>query len=292
MRTTTTKAFSLVELLTVIGVIAILIALLLPALDKVREQSNQVKCLANLRSIGQAAMMHATEHNNYLPTAGWQWNCVNNTTDPAGLQDASEKKYMYYMDSGTKRPMPTTTALAWYMGVRVRTDSREHLSEDMGKENLRRLFRCPSQQTEYLGWTQRGDDGGSWIAPDEYSSYAFNEALLGRRPPPDTERCPKAKLSKVKDSSRVFFALDGRPRDEGGNKYFLVFDWSDHDTLQDFQHGILTSDRGQELLDFARHRMRINVVFCDGHAESFAMGLPPEGGPELAQVYVTKGIAY
>ena len=284
--------FSLVELLTVIGIIAVLIALLMPALEKVREQSNQVKCLANLRSIGQAATMHAIEHGNYLPAAGWQWNCVNSVTDPAGLQDPHEKKYMYYLDSGTKRPMPTTCSLAWYMGVRVRTDSREHLAQDMAQDNLRRLFRCPSQQTEYLGWTEQGDEGGSWIAPDEYSSYAFNEALLGRRPDPDTERCAKGNLSRVKESSKVFFALDGRPRDQSSNRYFLVFDFSPNDTLFDFQQRVLTSDRGQELLDFARHRMRVNVAFCDGHGETFAMGLPPGGGGDLNQIYVTRGIVY
>jgi prepilin-type processing-associated H-X9-DG protein len=188
--------------------------------------------------------------------------------------------------------MPTTCALAWYMGVRVRTDSRQHLAEDLTNDNLRRRFRCPSQTTEYLGWTERGDDGGSWIAPDEYSSYAFNEALLGRRPDPDTERSAKGNLSRVKESSKVFFALDGRPRDRGGNRYFLVFDFSPHDTLFDFQQRVLTSDRGQELLDFARHRMRINVAFCDGHGETFAMGLPPGGGGELNQIYVTRGIVY
>src|SRR5687768_15461215 len=79
--------FSLAELLVVIGIIATLIALLLPSLTRAREQANSIQCLATLRSIGMAAQMHAQEHQGYLPTAGWQWNSVGGVTNPKGLED-------------------------------------------------------------------------------------------------------------------------------------------------------------------------------------------------------------
>jgi prepilin-type N-terminal cleavage/methylation domain-containing protein len=67
MKTRRNLGFTLVELLVVIGIIAILIAMLLPALQRAREAANRAACLSNLRTIGQTMLIYAHENKDQIP---------------------------------------------------------------------------------------------------------------------------------------------------------------------------------------------------------------------------------
>ena len=60
--------FTLVELLVVIGIIAVLVSLLLPSLNRARESARRAKCLSNIRQISQAFVMYTNEHGGWFPS--------------------------------------------------------------------------------------------------------------------------------------------------------------------------------------------------------------------------------
>src|SRR4051812_10966752 len=95
------KAFTLVELLVVIGIIAVLIAILLPALTAAKAQANRLKCASNIRTLGQVAFQYAYDNKGWIPR-----NCDYN--------DPYSPSWIDLLARNMKKQLPSPPAAMMY----------------------------------------------------------------------------------------------------------------------------------------------------------------------------------
>ena len=104
------NAFTLVELLVVIGIIALLISILLPSLNQAREQAKATQCLSNVRQLGLAFLMYVNENKGYFPSRNASRSQGHRPGDwiywqevlPPG-ETINESNVVRYMSGGAKR---------------------------------------------------------------------------------------------------------------------------------------------------------------------------------------------
>jgi prepilin-type N-terminal cleavage/methylation domain-containing protein len=178
-RPPTLHAFTLVELLVVIGIIAVLIAILLPALSRARAAANRVACLSNLTQLHRGVVMYTNANNGWFPTCAF-------AQDGVGHFQVNEDWIWWEANRDLNG-----SAILSYLGI--------------GGEQFKKLLRCPADTFDGRAEAFKGSGQGPYLY-----SYSYNTSLASNTKPPvfsktkiSQWRLPSTKIM-ITEASLVF----------------------------------------------------------------------------------------
>jgi prepilin-type N-terminal cleavage/methylation domain-containing protein/prepilin-type processing-associated H-X9-DG protein len=174
------RAFTLIELLVVIAIIAILAAMLLPALAAAKQKAWTISCNSNLHQIGLGMRMYADDNKEFCPESGSTiyWNTNDPTTGkPGWMQQIFSyvgNTNAYHCPGNAQLPLPNQSAFNYFNGARAAFIASDPVSPHFAPVKSSRIL-FPAAQV------LSGDtiDNGQYFQPGDCDKDDYSQNCVG-----------------------------------------------------------------------------------------------------------------